>query len=153
MSKTLAIYKKLTKLPFGNFIFSQAVSFQAPFFRTIHPLITDFRPGYCRVEIKDRRSIQNHFRTIHAGALCTLSELVGGLTVEATIPNHLRWIPREMTVKYVKKAKGKLVGECELDASLLQPGDVKLPFEIKDQTGQTVLKTEIVFYISERKTK
>jgi len=104
------------------------------------------------VEIKDRRSIRNHLGSIHAGALCTLSELTGGLAVEATLPISLRWIPKEMTVQYIKKARGKLVGACSIDPSVLVPGDVKVPLEIKDGAGDTVLNAAIVFYISERKS-
>jgi hypothetical protein len=36
----------------------------------------------------------------------TLSELTGGLAVEASIPSNLRWLPKEMTVNYTKKAAG-----------------------------------------------
>ncbi len=151
MSGTLALYEKITKFPLGNIVFSKALAFKAPYFSTIHPLVTDLRSGCCNTEIRDRRSVRNHLGSIHAGALCTLSELTGGLAVEATLPHGLRWIPKEMTVQYIKKAKGKLVGKCSIDASILVPGDVKVPVEIKDKTGDTVLKAAIVFYISERK--
>ena len=151
LSTTFSLYQRFSNFPLGKFFFSKAVAIKAPYFWTIHPLITDMRPGYCRVEIKDRRSIQNHFGTIHAGALCTLSELVGGLAVEASIAPSLRWIPREMSVQYIMKAKGSLVGECSFEPSLLQPGDMKLPLEVKDQSETIVLKAEIIFYISKRK--
>jgi len=104
------------------------------------------------VVIKDRRSIRNHLRSIHAGALCTLSELTGGLAVEVTLQSNLRWIPREMTVQYIKKARGNLVGECSVDPSVLVPGDVEVPLEIKNEMGETVLNAVIVFNISERES-
>jgi len=147
---TLSIYKRLTKFPMGNQIFSKALAFQAPYFSSIRPLITDLRHGYCRVEIKDRRAIRNHIGSINAGAMCTLSELTGGLAVEAAIPDNLRWIPMEMTVKYTKKATGKLIGICEFDLDVLKPGNIKIPFEIQNTSGEVVLKTDILFYISER---
>lgn len=152
MSGTLPLYERFTRFPFGNLLFSRALAFRAPYFSTIHPHVTDLRSGYCRVEIKNRRSIRNHLGSVHAGALCTLSELTGGLAVEATLPSGLRWIPKGMTVQYVKKARGNLVGKCSIDMSILVPGDVKVPLEIKDGTGDTVLNAVIVFYISERKS-
>jgi len=152
MSGTLTLYERFKRFPLGNILFSRALSFRAPYFSTIHPHVTDLRSGYCRVEIKDRRSIRNHLRSVHAGALCTLSELTGGLAVEATLPFSLRWIPKEMTVQYIKKAKGKLVGKCSIDPSVLIPGDVKVPLEIKDGSGDTVMNAVIIFYISERKS-
>ncbi len=151
MSSTLALYNRFIGYPFGSVIIRMALGFRAPYFSTIHPNITQLRPGYCRVEIKERRSIRNHIGTIHAGALCTLSELVGGLAVEATIPSSLRWIPKEMTVRYIKKAKGKLVAECAVEQGILVPGDVSVPLTIKDELGEAVLTAAIVFYISERK--
>jgi uncharacterized protein (TIGR00369 family) len=150
MSNTLNLYKRFAKIPLGSVIFSKALTFRAPYFSTIHPHITDLRPGYCRVGIKDRRSIRNHIGSIHAGALCTLSELAGGLAVEVTLESNLRWIPREMTVQYVKKAHGNLVGECSIDPSVLVPGDVEIPLEIQDEIGDTVLKAVILFYVSDR---
>ena len=152
MSSTFMLYQRFTKYPLGSVIFSKALGFRAPYFSTIHPHVTHLRPGYCRVEIKERRSIRNHLGTINAGALCTLSELVGGLAVEATIPSNLRWIPKEMTVKYNKKAKGKLVADCSVDQVILVPGDVSVPLMIKDGLGDAVLTASIVFYISERKS-
>jgi len=150
MSNTLNLYERFTRFPLGSFLFSRALTFRAPYFSSISPHITDLRPGYCRVGIKDRRSIRNHIGSIHAGALCTLSELTGGLAVEATLESTLRWIPKEMTVQYVKKARGNLVGECSIDPSVLVPGDVEIPIEIQDDKGDTVLKAAIVFYVSDR---
>ena len=152
MSTTLTLYKQFIKYPFGGFLFSRALSFRAPYFSTIHPHVTHLRSGYCRVEINDRRSIRNHLGTVHAGALCTLSELTGGLAVEATLPLSLRFITKEMTVQFIKQAKGNLVGKCSVAPSVLVPGDVRVPVEIKDGTGDTVLNAVIVFYIGKRKS-
>ena len=151
MAKTLSIYQRLSKFPMGNVIFSKALAFRAPYFSTLRPLVTELRSGYCRVQIKDRRKIQNHIGSINAGALCTLSELVGGLAVEASLPSALRWIPKDMTVKYAKMAKGKLTGTCSFDPKLLKPGDVSVSLEILDESGDTVSKAIISFYVSHRK--
>jgi uncharacterized protein (TIGR00369 family) len=152
MTSTLALYERFTRLPLGGLLFNLGLTLRAPYFSTIHPRVADLRRGYCRAVIRDRRSIRNHLGSVHAGALCTLSELTGGLAVEATLPPGLRWIPREMAVQYVKKARGKLVGECSVDPSILVPGDVRVPLQIKDEAGDTVLKAEIVFHVSERKS-
>jgi acyl-coenzyme A thioesterase PaaI-like protein len=152
MNSTLALYQRFAGYPFGSRVFSRGLTLRAPYFSTIHPHVTQLRPGYCRVEIKERRSIRNHLGTIHAGAMCTLSELTGGLAVDASLHSTLRWIPKEMTVRYTKKARGRLVCECSLDPDLLQPGDVSIPLEIKDEMEDTVLSAEITFYISKRKS-
>jgi acyl-coenzyme A thioesterase PaaI-like protein len=151
MSNTLTLYQRYTKWPLGKHLISAAVGMRAPYFSTIRPLILDLAPGLCRVQIKDRRSVRNHFGTIHAGAMCTLSELTGGLAVDASLPQNLRWIPREMTVCYLKKAKGTLTALCSFEPSILTPGDVLIPLQIMDSSGESVLDATITFYISERK--
>ena len=152
MSGTLTLYERLTKFPLGTILFSRALAFRVPYVSTIHPNVTDLRSGYCQVEIKDRRSIRNHLGSVNAGALCLLGELTGGLAVEATLPINLRFITKEMAVQFIKQAKGNLVGKCSVDPSVLTPGDVKVPVEIKDGTGDTVLNAAIVVYISKRKS-
>ncbi len=153
MGTTLNLYNQFARFPLGSVLFSRALTFRAPFFSTIHPNITDLRPGFCRVQIRDRKSIRNHIGSINAGALCTMSELTGGLAVDATILPNLQWIPIEMTVQYTKKARGTLVGECSVDPKTLIPGNVEVPFEIKDQMGDTVLDVKITFNIRERREK
>ncbi len=150
MSRTLSLYERFTRYPLGNSIFSKALSFRVPYCSTIHPLVTGLRSGHSQIKIEDRWSIRNHIGTIHAGALCTLSELTGGLAVDAALPSNLRFIPREMTIQYIKKARGRLEGKCSIDPSTLVSGDIKVPVEIKDDLGDTVVKAVIVFYISEK---
>jgi len=116
-------------------------------------LILELAPGLCRTQIKDRRSVRNHFGTIHAGAMCTLSELTGGLAVDVSLPQNLRWIPKEMTVHYLKKAKGTLTALCSFEPSVLVLGDIPIPLQIMDSSEDSVLYATILFYISERKTK
>ena len=150
MNSTLRLYRQLSKYPLGNAIFSKGVTLRAPYFASIHPLVIDLRPGNCEVRIKDRRSIRNHIGSVHAGAMCNLSELVGGLAVDVSVPPNLRWIPKEMTVRYLKKARGILTGICSFDPATLAPGDISLPLEIQDEAGDIVLQAMIIFYISER---
>lgn len=150
MSSTLALYQRFTRWPFGRHFASALVGMRAPYFSTIHPLILELSPGRCKVRIKDRRSVRNHFGTVHAGAMCTLSELTGGLAVDVSLPNNLRWIPREMTVRYLKKATGTLTALCSFEPDILVPGDSPVPLHIMDTSGESVLEATILFYISER---
>ena len=111
----------------------------------------ELKPGYCSILLRKRRAVTNHIKSVHAIAMCNVSELAAGTMLEASIPKNMRWIPKEMTVQYAKMAKGKLTGTCSFDPNLLKLGDVKIPFEIQDKSGDTVLRVSISFYISSRK--
>jgi len=100
-SSLLKIWTKCQSLPKGNWLFSKAVCFKAPYFGSIKPLITDLTAGHCSATVKNRRAIHNHIGTIHAIAQCNVAELCAGLMVDATVPTKThRWIPKGMTVNY-----------------------------------------------------
>ena len=148
MNKTLKIYRQLSRFPGGKWLFSRVLTLRAPYFATIHPQIQELGTGRSRVKIKDRRSIRNHLGSVNAGAMCTLSELTGGLAVDASISQDLRWIPKQMEVNYLKKAEGVLVGTCDIDPATLIPGEVDVEVEIADTSRSSVLRARINFYIS-----
>ena len=108
MSRIHDIYEQLSRVPLGKHLISKAVSLKAPYFSTIRPLITEMKPGMCTIVMKDRRSVRNHLGTVHAIAMCNLCELTMGMALHPSLPPHLRWIPRSMHVRYLKKARGTL---------------------------------------------
>lgn len=147
---TYAIYQKVSKWPFGHWIFSRAVCRFAPYFSSIKPFILEMRPGYCRVRMKERPSVHNHIGTIHAIAVCNLCEIAMGMTAEASVVPPLRWIPRGMTVEYLKKTKGILTAECIISPEEISPGNMDFPIEVKDEAGDVVMTAGINVYISEK---
>jgi hypothetical protein len=149
-NRTLRVFRLLSRFPCGKFIYSKLVNFYAPYTGTIRAVVTNLLPGLCTTEMKDRRSIQNHLRTVHAIALCNLCEMTMGLMVDATIPPHLRWIPRGMNVQYVKKARGRLSGRSWIDPNAFAPGDQSIPVEINDMSGDIVVRADILLSITRR---
>lgn len=151
MKSFLEIYNKLTNLPFGNYLFNKGVGFVAPFFGKIQPNIIELKPSLCVVTMKDRRGIRNHIGTVNAGAMCTLAELTAGMALDATIPPHLRWIPKKMTVNYLAKGIGRLEAVCSFEESIIQEGDIILPVVITNTKNKPILAAEITFYISRKR--
>ena len=147
---TLKIYSKTVKLPLGKWLFSKILGFIAPYFATISPIIETLKPGKGIVVIKDKRTVRNHFGSIHAGALCNLAELAGGLTLDVTLDKQYRWIPMGMTIQYLKKAHGTLTAICSIDASQLSVGQTSTIVEIMTEDKTVVSKAEIQFNIKER---
>jgi acyl-coenzyme A thioesterase PaaI-like protein len=151
MSRIHATFEKLSRIPFGTRLASMAVTFTAPYFSTIRPVITDLRPGTCTIVMKDRRAVQNHLKTVHAIAMCNLCELTMGMALHPSLPGHLRWIPRAMSVRYVKKARGTLTGRCTVDMDGISPGDIDIPVSVTNEAGECVMDAVITVLISEKK--
>lgn len=149
----LRLYRRITSWPAGTWLFSQAVCRRAPYFATIAPRITALEAGRCEVRIKDRRRVRNHIGTVHAIALCNLAELAAGLMTDVTLPASMRWIPKGMTVEYLKKAVGPMRGVATpLATPHASDSGYELPVEVDvfDRDGATVFRARIGMWVSPR---
>ena len=103
--------------------------------------------------MRKRRAVQNHIGTVHAIAMANLCELAGGMLMEVTIPVTMRWIPRGMTIEYLRKAQGGVAATARLDKAQWQaPENVGVPLTVTDSAGTEVVRAVITMYVSERKT-
>ena len=149
ITKVMGLYKKAIRFPFGNRIFSMMVAYVAPYFSTINPLITELRPNYCECFIKKRRSVQNHIKTVHVIAICNGLEMAMGVMASASIPPHLRWIPKGMNVNYTAKAGTDIRCVAEVNAENWVLGDMPVKVTAFDTKGTVVVEGEIRLWISE----
>lgn len=156
ITSTLALYRRLSALPCGRWLFSRAVCWKAPYFASIAPRIVQLQPNRCEVLIRHRRRVQNHLGTVHAIALCNAAELAGGLMLEATLPASLRWIPKGMAVAYLKKARGtrRVVATPRTDiVETDTPHALPVDVAAIDAAGQRVFEAVIDMWLSPRPAK
>ena len=150
----LSLYRKFTRWPAGHWLFSRAICFKAPYFGTIAPRIVSLEPNRCEVRIADRRRVHNHIGTVHAIALCNLAELAAGVMTDATLPASMRWIPKGMTVEYLKKATGTMHGVATPDVPVVEStSGYELPVTVivKNDAGDAVFRASIAMWVSPRK--
>ena len=149
-----SLYRRITRWPAGHWLFSRLVCLKAPYFATIAPRFVALEPGRCEVRIRDRRRVHNHLGTVHAIALCNLAELAAGVMTDATLPAELRWIPKGMTVDYLKKAVGTMHGVATPEAAArLSAGGHEWPVrvEVTDGAGDIVFRACVLMWVSPRK--
>jgi acyl-coenzyme A thioesterase PaaI-like protein len=150
MPSALALHRRLATWPAGIWLFSRIICFKAPYFSSISPWIGTLESGRCVVRLRDRRRVHNHIGTVHAIALCNAAELAGGLATDATIPGSMRWIPKGMTVRYLKKATGTL----EVTATVSTMGDTAVAQELhasvvaRNAHGEAVFDADITMWVS-----
>jgi acyl-coenzyme A thioesterase PaaI-like protein len=150
----LELYGKISRWPCGHWLFSRAVCFKAPYFGSISPTITRLENGRCEAMIKDRRAVHNHIGTVHAIALCNLAELCAGVMTDASLPKDMRWIPKGMTVAYLKRAKGRMhaIATPMVPIIVSDAGyDLPVNVDILDAAGDKVFHAEIRMWMSPRK--
>lgn len=154
-SQALKAFRKLGNGGFGRWLCSRLICHQAPYFSSISPLLETLEPGRCVASIQHRRRIQNHIGTVHAIALCNLAEFIGGLATDAAMTRSLRWIPKGMTVKYLKKAVGPMRGEAILDPiGAIDSGAERVArVVVKDRNGEAVFSAEITMWVSPKRSE
>jgi acyl-coenzyme A thioesterase PaaI-like protein len=147
----LSAYRTLSGKPGGKWLFSKLVCWKAPYFSSIAPRIEVLEPGRCVATIKHRRAVTNHIGTVHAIALCNLAEFTGGLACDVSIPASMRWIPKGMTVSYLKKAAGTMRAVATPAFAPREAAQgYELPFEVmvENPAGEAVFKATIAMWVS-----
>ena len=152
INKTLSTYNKCAKYHFGKKIFSIIVSRVAPYFATISPKISELVPNQCTCLIKKKKKVFNHIKTVHVIAICNGLEMAMGVMAEASIPKHLRWIPKGMTVDYTAKAGSDIRCVAKVNQEDWQPGDMLVRITAYDENNIVVVKGNIKLWISEKPT-
>jgi acyl-coenzyme A thioesterase PaaI-like protein len=127
------------------------VARKAPYFRTIEPRFVELAPALCRVALRRRRAVENHLGSVHALAMGNLCELAAGMVTEVTLPTTMRWIPRGMTIEYLRKAETDVTATARLDKNEWRDaGNVGVPVTVVDARGEEVVRAVITMYVSPR---
>jgi acyl-coenzyme A thioesterase PaaI-like protein len=151
--QALRLWRTLGGTPGGRWLYSRIICFKAPYFASISPRVTRLEPGACEAELRQRRGVQNHIGTIHAIALCNLAELCAGLVTDVSIPADMRWIPKDMTVRYLSKARGRIRARARPAtdlASAAEPYDATIAVSLVDDQDQPVAAADIHMWLTPR---
>lgn len=153
MTSTLSLYQALSRYPLGRAAFSRGLCIKAPYFASIQPQVTALSASHCEVTMRKRRAVTNHIGTVHAIAMCNMAELCGGLLAEASVPASHRWIPRGMTVEYLKKAETDLCARARILAvpDWLGAGECPVQVDVTDAAGDCVFRAVITMWVSPKK--
>lgn len=146
----LANWQRLAPLPFGKRLFSWAVGRTAPYTGSVGGVYTDVRPGYARVELRDRRAVRNHLASVHAVALVNLAEMTSGVALLTALPAGVRGIVTGLSIEYLKKARGTLVCETHATSPTMLEGPTvhHVDAVITNAAGEVVSRATVHWLLS-----
>jgi len=115
-SVLLQLWRRLSPLPGGTWLFSRLFGRRVPYSGSVRPHIRVLTPGHAEVEIPDRRANRQHLGSIHAVALLNVAEQASGLALLTGLPDGIRGIVTQISMQYFKKARGTIRAVCRVVA-------------------------------------
>ncbi|CAB4375165.1 hypothetical protein RhiirA5_422048 [Rhizophagus irregularis] len=136
---------------FRPFIYSYLLSFANPFSSCIHMRITTLDKGFCSGVLKEQKRIHNPFNSIHAAALCTFAETIGGLAVFSKLTDKDRAIVTRINMEYFKKARGLITATSQFNLGEIS-GQTEKECEVilKNEALDTVAKATVFWSINSK---
>lgn len=136
-----ALWDRLHALPAGPRLFSLMLSRAIPYTGSVSPRVRQLRLGFARVTMSDRPRLRNHLRSLHAIALANLAEYTGNLALAYSLPDGARFIVEKMSIEYLKKARGRIEGECTCPVpQTSERRQYELEVLLHDDAGQIVAR-------------
>jgi acyl-coenzyme A thioesterase PaaI-like protein len=139
-------WTQLSGLPGGKWLFSRVLAFTNPYSGAVGANVVELEPGYARLELRERHAIHNHLNSVHAIAVANVAEMASGLAMLAALPDTARGIVTNISIAYLKKARGVLTAESRcLLPDVTVNGTHDFTSSVRDAAGDEVARATVTW--------
>lgn len=136
-------WKWCLAVPGGRWLFARLLGWLVPYVGPLAVDVQELDQGRARVSMRERWSLRNHLRSIHAVALVNLGELTANLALTTLQPKGGRFIVTAVQAEYLKKARGLVTCRVHLGSEWGQVTEGVA--EIRDRTDEVVCRVRVVW--------
>jgi len=152
--RLLKLWRSLSPLPGGQWLFAQMFSRMVPYSGSVGPRIRHLEPGHVRVEIPDRRTNRQHLGSVHAIALMNVAEMASGLAMMSGLPDGVRGIVTSISIDYLKKARGTITAVSRVAVpTVTTDTDFDVVSECLDRDGAVVARATVRWRLGPERSK
>lgn len=134
-------WKWFLAVPGGRWLFARLLGWLVPYVGPLSAEVEELSRGQARVSMRERRSLRNHVRSIHAVALVNLGELTANLALTTLQPKGGRFLVTAVQAEYLKKARGRVT--CQVLLAADWPDISEGLAEIRDSDGDLVCRVKV----------
>lgn len=122
-----------------------------PFMRTARLQFLELGEERALLQLRNRRRVQNHIGSVHAAAVALLAETATGTLLTMNLPDDRVPLLKSMQVEYHKRAKGDLLAEATLAASVRarilaeEKGEIVVPVKVTDESGEEPVQCRMLW--------
>lgn len=142
--RLLSLWRSLSPWPGGQWLYAMIFGRIVPYSGSVGPRIRLLEAGHARVEIPDRRSNRQHLGSVHAIALMNVAEMTSGLAMMAGLPEGVRGIVTNISMQYLKKARGTITAVSKVDVpTVTVDTDFDVTADCLDPSGAVVARATV----------
>jgi acyl-coenzyme A thioesterase PaaI-like protein len=143
-AELLDLWRRLSPLPGGPWLFSKLFGFAVPYSGSVAPRIRVLEPGHAVVEIPGRRANRNHLGSVHAIALTNLAEITSGLALMTGLSPTVRGIVTGLSMTFHRKARGPIRAVARVAVpAVTEDRDFDVMAECFDSAGTLVATGQV----------